>query len=134
MTDHEPNEQTPRQPRRWTDSELSDVWEALVRGEPADAPEITAFVRSVVGDLAAIDRVTSLSPTRREQIWEDMMKSVAAPGSPVTIRSSHRLSPNGRMSVVPLPVSPPTRPFHLGAILATAALVLLTLVASLVAF
>ena len=135
MTDLGPNEQTPHQPQRWTDSELSDAWEALVRGERADAAEPAAFVRDVVDDLAAIDRVPPLSLTRRAQIWEDMMKSVAVPGSPATIPTSHRLASNGRLSTVPLPVSPlPTRPSRLGAILATAALVLLTLLASFVAF
>jgi hypothetical protein len=135
MTDFGPNEQTPHQPRRWTDSELSDAWEALVRGERADADEPAAFVRDVVDDLAAIDRVPPLSLTRRAQIWEDMMKSASVPHSSVTIRSGRLLSPNGRLSTVPLPVLPlPTRPSRLGAILATAALVLFTLLASFAAF
>jgi hypothetical protein len=135
MTDFGPNEQTPHQPRRWTDSELSDAWEALVRGERADATAPAAFVRDVVEDLAAIDHVQPLSPQRRAQIWEDLMKSAAVSHSSVTNRSGRRLSPNGRLSTVPLPVLPlPTRPSRLGAILATAALVLFTLLASFAAF
>jgi hypothetical protein len=135
MTDFGPNEQTPHQPRSWTDSELSDAWEALVRGERADAAEPAAFVRDVVEDLAAIDHVQPLSPQRRAQIWEDLMKSAAVSHSSVTNRSGRRLSPNGRLSTVPLPVLPlPTRPSRLGAILATAALVLFTLLASFAAF
>jgi hypothetical protein len=135
MTDLGPNEQTPQQPLRWTDSELSDAWEALVRGERADAAEPAAFVRDVVDDLAAIDRVPPLSLTRRAQIWEDMMKSASVPHSSVTIRSGRLLSPNGRLSTVPLPVSPlPARLSRLGAILATAALVVFTLLASFAAF
>src|SRR5215216_2899557 len=104
MTDLGPNEQTPREPQRWTDSALSNAWEALVRGERADAAEPAAFVGDVVDDLAAIDRVPPLSPTRRAQIWEDMMKSVAVPGSPVTIPTSHRLASNGRLAAEP-PIS-----------------------------
>src|SRR5215216_3080462 len=135
MTDFGPNEQTPHQPQRWTDSELSDAWEALVRGERADAPEPAAFVRDVVEDLIAIDHLHPLSPPRRAQIWEDLMKSTTVPHSSVTIPSSHRLTPNGRLSTVPLPVSPlPTRSSRLGAILSTAALVLFTLLASFAAF
>src|SRR5215204_1838918 len=134
MTDFGPNEQTPHQPRRWTDSELSDAWEALVRGERADAAEPAAFVRDVVDDLAAIDRVPPLSPTRRAQIWEDLMKSASVPHSSVTIPTSHRLASNGRLTAEP-PISLlPPRPARLGPILASAALVLLTLVASFVAF
>src|SRR5215217_2149902 len=134
MTDLGPNEQPPRQPRRWTDSELSDAWEALVRGERADAPEPAAFVRDVVDDLVAIDRVPPLSPTRRAQIWEDLMKSATVPHSSVTIPTSHRLASNGRLAAEP-PISLlPPRPARLGPILATAALVLLTLLASFVAF
>ena len=113
---------------------MSDAWEALVRGNPADAQETEAFVRGVVEDLAAIDHIPPLSPVRRERIWEDMMAAVAVPRSPVTIPMSHDSSPNGRVALVPPQVAPlPPRSSRPGAILATAALVLLGLAVVLLA-
>lgn len=134
MTNRGPNDQSPDPPEHWTETALSDAWESLVRGNPADAPETETFVRSVVEDLAAIDHVPPLSPVRRERIWGDMMAAVAVPRSPVTIPVSHDSSPNGRVSIVPPQVAPlPVRSSRLVAILATAALVLLGLAVVLLA-
>ena len=134
MTNRGPNDQSTHPPEHWTETVLSDTWEALVRGNPDEAPETEAFVRGVVEDLAAIDNVPPLSPARRERIWDGMMAAVAAPRSPVTIPSGHDSSPNGRVSMVPPQVAPlPARSSRLVAILATAALILLGFVVVLLA-
>jgi hypothetical protein len=138
MTDSRPNEHGRHHAQGWTETALSDAWETLVRGTPVDAPETAAFVRGVVEDLAAIDHIPPLSHARREQMWDEVMAMAIAPPLPVPVLprpSRNHATVDASTAWLTPSVSPSrARLPQLGAHLALAALVLLTLIGGFVAF
>jgi hypothetical protein len=137
MTDPRSNQHDLHQAQGWTETELSDAWEALGSGSPVDAPEIAAFVRGVVEDLAAIDGVPPLSHARREQMWEEVMATATLPPSPVAIPpglSRNDVTGDAARAWLAASVRPSqAQRTRLGAHVAAAALVLLTLLGGFVA-
>lgn len=137
MTTPRPNPHDPHRSQRWTETALSDAWEALIRGRPVDASETAAFVRGVVKDLAALDQVPPLSHARREQMWEEVMAAANLEPSPVSIPPSptrnHATAGTSRAWLTPSVLPSPARRTRVGAQLAAAALVLLTLLGGFVA-
>ena len=118
-------------------SALSDYWDDVVRREEGHRTEAPEELAGVVRRLHALDPSFPLSPERRDQLWEIILATHAARPLPVgslPVKSSATAPPNGRpasMATLPPHVSVRRAPGRwVSTQFATAALVLLTLLAS----
>ena len=113
---------------------LSDHLDAVVAGEPTRAPARDASIDAAVARFFAADDAPGPPPGLADDIWEELMHARA---TPVASEPGSRLAPNGRVSQpwlgTPLAL-PPSRGRWFLTQIATAALVLLALVGSLVVF
>jgi hypothetical protein len=114
---------------------LAQAWEAIRRGEPLPA-DLDAWLVETLHDLHARDHVPPLDPTFVRTLREDLMSDFSlTAGTSV----EDLIVPNGHVAVLPRPTpwlpaaGPRSRHWSLGQ-LAKAAIILLTLISSVVAF
>jgi hypothetical protein len=120
---------------------LDLTWDAVLDGQPISSrPDHDSDLAQLITELHAAIATPSLFPDRR-QAWDEFKRRTALSNAPLASTnleaSSTQFTFNGRVAapISPRPASPALRPFRSAAmgLLATAALLLLTLAAGLVA-
>jgi hypothetical protein len=121
---------------------LSAYWDTLVGADAADDTRAPEGLVAMVDRLYASDVTPALLPKQRMDIWQAVMTAHGRDSSPHTIATDGPLGANGRSPGLPLPQRPSTpglsplsaRPGWIVAQLATAALLMLALLGSFLAF
>src|SRR3954465_9400515 len=121
---------------------LSAYWDQRVTGGAPDAADVSEGLSALVDRLHASDSAPALLPKQRTQIWKDIVAARAMDTKPQNTIAPHVPGANGSVAGLPLPLSTTTaprarcgrRPGWPVAQLATAALLLLTVVASFLIF
>jgi hypothetical protein len=121
---------------------LSAYWDTRVGRDAADAIDVPEGLAATVDWLLGGDTTPGLSLRQRRAIWEEIMATLAMDPDPHSQLAARPLGVNGRAPGLPLPQPPATprwsrpsaRSGWILAQLATAALLLLILVGSFLAF